>query len=87
MVTGTDANQDALESIEKGELTATVDSDPFSQTFVPVEAAIKYVMNGEVPPKEMIVGEGTPTVIDKNNIAEFKANLAKRLEKYGIEPK
>jgi ribose transport system substrate-binding protein len=85
MVTGTDANKDALESIQKGELTATVDSDPFSQTFVPVEAAIRYLLYGEVPPEEIIVGEGTPTVVDSENIEEFLAEFESRLEEYNVE--
>lgn len=87
IVTGTDANKDALDSIRAGELTATVDSNPVAQTFVPVEAAIRYLMHGEVPAKEIIVGEGVPTIVDKNNVDAFEQNVIKMLKDYGVEAK
>lgn len=84
IVTGTDANQDALKSLEDGELTATVDSDPVAQTFVPVEAAIKYVRDGIVPPDEIIVGEGRPTIVDQDNVRQFQIDLRNRLAEFGV---
>lgn len=85
LVTGTDANKDALDSLKKGELSATVDSNPVAQTFVPVEAAIKYLKFGEVPPEEMIVGEGKPTIVTVDNVNEFEAQVKDNLESYGVE--
>ena len=87
MVTGTDANKDALESVRAGELTATVDSNPVAQAFVPVEAAIRYLMYKEVPPKVMIVGEGVPTIVDKSNVDEFEAGVINMLKEYGVDTK
>lgn len=87
IVTGTDANKDALDSIRAGELTATVDSNPVAQTFVPVEAAIRYVMYGEVPEKEIIVGDGVPTIVDKNNVDAFEQGVVQMLKEYGVEAK
>lgn len=84
IVTGTDANLDALESLKAGELTATVDSNPVAQTFVPVEAAILYLRDGIVPPTEMIVGEGSPTIVDQNNVEQFEEDLAATLAEYGV---
>lgn len=85
MITGTDGNKDALDSIKKGELTATVDSNPVAQAFVPVEAAIRYILYGEIPPKEMIVGSGTPTIVDANNVYEFEQQVKELLKSYGVE--
>jgi len=85
IVTGTDANKDALDSIRAGELTATVDSNPVAQAFVPVEAAIRYLMYNELPPKEIIVGEGVPTIVDKDNVDEFEASVVQMLKEYGVK--
>ncbi|MCJ7788803.1 MAG: sugar ABC transporter substrate-binding protein [Candidatus Atribacteria bacterium] len=85
LVTGTDAIKEALASIQDGELTATVDGDPFNQAFVPVEAAIQYLLYGKVPPKEIIIGGGSPTIIDKNNVNEFLAEFEARLKKYNVK--
>ncbi len=84
IVTGCDANQDALDSIRKGELTASVDSDPFSQAFYSVEAAIKYVKDGTVPPKLIVIGQGKATVVDKGNLVKFETSLQEKLKKYNI---
>ena len=84
MVTGTDANKDALDSLRRGEMTATVDSNPVAQTFVPVEAAIRYLKFGEVPDKEIIVGDGTPTIVTQDNVEDFEAAVNANLDSYGV---
>ena len=85
LVTGCDANKDALDSIKMGELSATVDSNPVMQTFVPVEKAIQYLLDGTVPPENILVGDGKPAVVDSKNVEKFEAETKANLEKYNVK--
>ncbi len=69
-VVGSNADPDALQSVLLGELTATIDEAPEKQAYLTTEAAIKYLMDGIVPPKELPVPLGK-SIIDKNNVKEF----------------
>ena len=70
MVFGIDAIPDALQSIKEGKLTATLNSDPYNQAYVPTEAAIRYLLYGEVPPKELSIGLEA-NVVDRGNVDKF----------------
>lgn len=69
-IVGIDAIPDALRSVKDGFLTATINSDPYSQAYVPVEAAIKYIAYGEIPPKELKV-ELEDAVVHRDNVDQF----------------
>ncbi len=70
VVVGIDAIPDALRSIKEGKLTATLNSDPYKQAYIPTEAAIRYILYGEVPKKELSISlEGN--VVDATNVDKY----------------
>ena len=70
VVVGANATPDALQSIKNSELRATIDSAPERQAYLPTEAAIKYLRDGVIPPKEIPVSL-SKNIIDKSNVDEF----------------
>lgn len=68
IVIGVDGTSDGYASIEKGELTATVDQFPYECGYYSVEMAIRFLAGQDIP---RVVA--TPTAcVDKDNMSEYK---------------
>lgn len=68
IVIGVDGTSDGYTSIEKGELTATVDTFPYKCGYYSVEMAIRLLAGQDIP---RVVA--TPMAcVDKDNMAEYK---------------
>lgn len=68
MVIGVDGTSGGYESIEKGELTATVDTFPADCGYIAVEMAIRILAGQDIPR----VIETPIACVDKDNMAEYK---------------
>jgi ribose transport system substrate-binding protein len=66
-IVGFDALEAALQSIEKGELTATIDQFPNKQAGAGVAAVVDFIRNKKAPAKTTLL---TPEVISKANIKD-----------------
>jgi ABC-type sugar transport system substrate-binding protein len=66
-VVGFDALEAALQSIEKGELTGTIDQFPNKQAGQAVAAVVDFIRNKKAPAKTTLL---TPTVITLENIKD-----------------
>ncbi|HTU03373.1 MAG TPA: sugar ABC transporter substrate-binding protein, partial [Candidatus Sulfotelmatobacter sp.] len=84
-VVGIDAIPEALDSVAKGEMTGTVDSNGFDQGFVAVDLTAKYLLKDQKPPKESLVGSGMATVITKENAGAFEKAKTEKFQKFGIK--
>ncbi|MDQ7864994.1 substrate-binding domain-containing protein [Peribacillus frigoritolerans] len=76
-VVGIDGTSEALASISKGELTATVAQQPHDMTYRGIENALK-VINGQEINKEISSGEDLVITEEK---AEEKIKRSERLTK------
>jgi ABC-type sugar transport system substrate-binding protein len=76
-VVGTGGDPNALHSVYAGELTATLDEAAEPQAYLAVVAAVEYLRNGTIPPKDQSAPMDK-NLIDKDNVTEF-------LDKYGLE--
>lgn len=84
-VVGIDAIPETLEAVAKGEMAGTVDSNGFDQGFVAVDLTAKYLLKGQKPPKDTLVGSGMASVITKENAAAFEKAKVEKFKKFGIK--
>ena len=67
VVVGFDTLESALQSIEKGELTATIDQFPNKQAGNAVAAVVDFIRNKKAPAKTLLL---TPIVLSQQNIKD-----------------
>jgi ABC-type sugar transport system substrate-binding protein len=73
VIVGFDALNSALELIEQGDMTATIDQFPNRQAATALEGVVSQVRNGETPEDDVIMLE--PEVITQDNLDEASTLL------------
>jgi ABC-type sugar transport system substrate-binding protein len=79
IITGINGSQDALESIRDGELTMTVEYDPFETAVVAIEVLVNYVENGVVPPDYVSAAGDNISIITQENVDKFIGKIDRML--------
>ncbi len=72
LVIGMNAAANALEAMDKGEMSGTVYANEYSMGYKSAQAAIAYLRDGTRPPAETLTSAGVP--VTKDNLAQFKAS-------------
>ncbi|MCL4371677.1 MAG: sugar ABC transporter substrate-binding protein, partial [Chloroflexi bacterium] len=70
LVIGMNAAANALEAMDKGEMSGTVYANEYSMGYKSAQAAIAYLRDGTKPPA--LTSAGVP--VTKDNLAQFKAS-------------
>ncbi|HHY48031.1 MAG TPA: sugar ABC transporter substrate-binding protein [Firmicutes bacterium] len=67
LVSGLDANADAVKAIAEGKLTMSCDKRSYQQGYVGVEMAVKFLRGEKIPERVVI----ETTLVDKSNVDQY----------------